>query len=250
MNASAMNIIHRSSAGVLFSRASYTFCRRELLTVKQFSHSLRGSKNASSGAVSLTKRSAILDNTLLFMNNQRRQLLPVKRFSSSLKDSKNASSGAVSLTKRPAILDNTLPFMNNKRKFLGMSLSELAGHSSFLCVTFAYVNSDILVLRYLVMGGISLAIIFQFYRPAPLWVPIRWNILLLAINTAMITALLIERNKANRMPPEWKVLFEIAHFEKRGFSKVEFCRLFELGKKVRLQAGERLAHDGRENTSL
>jgi hypothetical protein len=140
--------------------------------------------------------------------------------------------------------------MNDKRKYLRMSVSELVGNVSFVCATVAYMNTDILELRCLVMGGISLSIIFQYYRAVPMWIPIRWNFLLLGINAAMVTSLVLERRKANRMPKELEELYMNAHFENRGFSRVEFCGMFELGKKTRLKAGDVIARDGQENTKL
>jgi hypothetical protein len=140
--------------------------------------------------------------------------------------------------------------MNDKRKYLRMSVSELVGNVSFVCATAAYMNTDILELRCLVMGGISLSIIFQYYRAVPMWIPIRWNFLLLGINAAMVTSLVLERRKANRMPKELEELYMNAHFENRGFSRVESCGMFELGKKTRLKAGDVIARDGQENTKL
>lgn len=45
-------------------------------------------------------------------------------------------------------------------------------------------------------SGIGLSILFQFYRPQPLWIPIGWNGLFLLINTSMIALLLKERSEA------------------------------------------------------
>ena len=38
--------------------------------------------------------------------------------------------------------------------------------------------------------GISLSIIFQYYRERPLWIPIKWNALFLLINTVMAMIIL------------------------------------------------------------
>jgi hypothetical protein len=148
------------------------------------------------------------------------------------------------------ILDHTNLFMNNQRRFLGMSFSELAGNLGFICVTAAYLSTDILLLRSLAMSSITLGIIFQFYRAAPLWIPIKWNFMLLAINGVMITTLLAERHRANRMPLKLEMLFQEAYFEKRGFSRVEFNKLFQIGKEVHYKAGEFLTRDGQENCKL
>lgn len=140
--------------------------------------------------------------------------------------------------------------MNGKHRYLGVSFSELAGHASFVCVTAAFLNTDMMVLRALAMSGVTLSIIFQFYRPMPLWIPIRWNFLLLAINGAMCFILINERHQANSMPCEMEIIFREANFEKRGFSRVEFNKLFRMGKKVKYKCGEFLTQAGRENTRL
>jgi hypothetical protein len=140
--------------------------------------------------------------------------------------------------------------MNNQQGFLGMSFSELAGHVSFVCATVAFVNTDILILRASAMSGITLSIIFQFFRPVPLWIPIQWNFLLLAINGVMISTLISERHQANSMPPEMEKLFREAHFEKRGFCRVKFNKFFRMGKKVRYKTGDFLTRDGQANCKL
>jgi hypothetical protein len=66
------------------------------------------------------------------------------------------------------------------------TFSELAGHGSFLFLAFSYLGSDFLHLRLFAISGISLAILFQYYREKPLWIPIRWNILFLLINGVMV----------------------------------------------------------------
>ena len=84
-----------------------------------------------------------------------------------------------------------------------------------------------------------------------MWIPIRWNILLLIVNVAMTTALLIERYKATHMmPSEWEYLYTNANFEQRGFNRVEFYKFMSLGTKTKLRKGHVLAQDGQENTVL
>jgi Popeye protein conserved region len=152
---------------------------------------------------------------------------------------------------RAKILDNNLPWMNQKSKFMGhLSLSEVAGNASFVMVTLSFLNTDILMLRYLAMGGTALSIVFQYYRAVPLWIPIRWNVLLLAINAAMATALIVERREANHMPAELEYLYKNADFEARGFDRVEFYKLFKLGQKVQLDPGKYLTRDGEQNKIL
>ena len=145
---------------------------------------------------------------------------------------------------------NEHPFMVHKRYWGGHSLSEIAGNLSFVGVCFAYLHTDILMLRVLSMGSIGLSIVFQYYRAIPLWIPIRWNILLLGINTVMTMNLIYERTRADNMGTELETIYKEGLFQARGFSKVEFLRLFEKAEKVTMKAGERLTQDGKENRKL
>lgn len=101
------------------------------------------------------------------------------------------------------------------------SWSEAAGHGSFVFLALSYLENDFLWLRmyafsgketicivtvtYMFLSlvhvriGITLSIIFQYYREIPLWIPIRWNFLFLLINGVMIALLLKEQNDANNI---------------------------------------------------
>ena len=96
----------------------------------------------------------------------------------------------------------------------------MAGHGSFFFLALSYLENDFLNLRLFALSGqissviififititsiiifflslywnlyvlclytgISLSIIFQYYRERPLWIPIKWNALFLLINTVM-----------------------------------------------------------------
>lgn len=122
--------------------------------------------------------------------------------------------------------------------------------ASFVGVTLSFLNTDILSLRILSMAASGLGIVFQYYRPIPLWIPIRWNVLFLAINATMIGLLLQERHLANTMSDEMEQMYKDGLFEQRGFGRVEFRKLFAMGQKVHLQNGDVLAQDGKTNTTL
>jgi hypothetical protein len=76
------------------------------------------------------------------------------------------------------------------------------------------------------------------------WIPLRWNFLLILVNTVMVTALYLERQRANRMSPEMEQLFADGKFQKRGFSRVEFMRLYNLAETVTLPHGHVLVKQG------
>ena len=94
--------------------------------------------------------------------------------------------------------------------------SNLAGHSSFLLLALSYLEKDFLQLRVFAASGMSLSIIFQYYREKPLWIPIRWNLLFILINASMIALLLKETADADsNMSRDEKELYT-AFFERRG----------------------------------
>lgn len=47
----------------------------------------------------------------------------------------------------------------------------------------------------------------------------------------MLTNLLLEKERANRLPEELEALYHMGQFEKRGFDKVNFMKFFEVGHK-------------------
>lgn len=110
--------------------------------------------------------------------------------------------------------------------------------------------SDILALRVTSICATLLSLCFQYYRATPLWIPIRWNTVLLSINTVMVTMLYLERRRANHMSPELEVLYKEGKFERRGFSRVEFLRLQKLAETVTLPAGHVLVKQGQVKKSL
>jgi len=88
----------------------------------------------------------------------------------------------------------------------------------------SYITQDILSLRCFAMSGMSLAILFQYYRAIPLIIPIRWNGIFVAINGIMVAYLVSERNEAEKTPPDLLSLYE-DQFKKMGFTKIEFYHL-------------------------
>ena len=93
--------------------------------------------------------------------------------------------------------------------------------------------------------------VFQYYRLQPLWIPIRWNSLLLVINVGMVTVLLWERHQAEQMDPALENLYQAGHFGRRGFGRVEFRRFMNLAAgRLELDAGTSLAQQGEPNDTL
>jgi hypothetical protein len=122
-------------------------------------------------------------------------------------------------------------FMNKQKTYLNnLSLSQVAGHTSFIMSISAFAATDILDLRCLAISATSLSMVFQYYRPIPLKIPLQWNTLVLGINFIMASLLYIERKNADNMDPYMEQLYRQGNFGKRCFSRVEFCKLFSKSK--------------------
>lgn len=129
------------------------------------------------------------------------------------------------------------------------TLSNLFGHASFGFLALAYVSQDALMLRGFAVGGVSCAVIFQYYREKPLWLPIRWNALFLAINLGMIAVLLSDEADALNIPPDQKMVYE-AVFRGRGMTPTDFVRLMRVSERQVVQPGSVLVSSDKESSHL
>jgi len=113
-----------------------------------------------------------------------------------------------------------------------VSVSVVAGHTAFILMLLAYVRRDILELRMLAISSISFTMIYQYFRPRPLFIPLAWNSIFLSLNITMATFLYKEYYDAHyRMSPQLQDIFQNGSFGVRGFDKVEFNRLFSESSK-------------------
>jgi CRP-like cAMP-binding protein len=128
-------------------------------------------------------------------------------------------------------------------------LSNLAGHGAFIFLAVSYMESDFINLRMYALSGITLSMIFQYYREKPLWIPLRWNSFFFVINTIMIAALVKEANDAANIPEDQKQLYT-AIFERRGMKLVDFLHLMALAEKRILHAGDKVITAGQRNNRV
>lgn len=144
---------------------------------------------------------------------------------------------------------NECAFLNKKR-IMDMNLAEIAGNLASILVLVAYTTTDMFSLRVVSICATLLSTSYQYYRQVPLWIPIRWNIVLLLINSFMVTRLYLERKRANEMSKDMEALYRHGHFESRGFSKVEFLRLHELASTVTLPPDRVIVKQGEPKDGL
>lgn len=126
-----------------------------------------------------------------------------------------------------------------------MSLMEAAGHVSFLLLAASYLTRDLVTLRCIAMGGLSAAMVFQYFRPAPLWLPLSWNLVFVAINAAWVATLLWEEHLAHA-----QITAEERELRERHFSHMperDFWHLLHCGEWVDVPSGTRLTTEGESN---
>lgn len=142
----------------------------------------------------------------------------------------------------------SLPILSVRTSKNTMSLSDFAGHTSFVLLMFSYLETDFFQLRVFATGGYALSIIFQYYREKPLWIPIRWNTLFLLINVFMIGLLLKEEHDANNIPAEKKALYD--GFARKGMNPVDFMLLMSAAKRLDVKKGDVVVAEHLKNTRV
>lgn len=130
-----------------------------------------------------------------------------------------------------------------------ISLSELSGHGAFLFLALSYSTTDLLSLRIFAASGISLSIIFQYFRDRPLWIPIRWNSLFLLINAVMIGVLVKETLESYMIPEEQEKLYK-SFFESKGMDVIDYMRLIGAAERREVKKGVKLITQGRHHDEV
>ena len=135
--------------------------------------------------------------------------------------------------------------------YIPFTLSNVAGHGSFLFLMASYLETDFLNLRMYALSGISLSLIFQYYREKPLWIPLQWNFLFLLINAVMISFLLKESNDAEDMMKneEQKHLYD-STFKIYGMKPVDFLHLMSIAQRREVNVGEKIVEQGKHHNRL
>jgi hypothetical protein len=137
----------------------------------------------------------------------------------------------------------------DRNKTMTVTLSDIAGHTSFLCLAFGYLGTDLFNLRLFAISGICFSIVFQYYRERPLWIPIRWNALFLVINIGMILLLLKEDVDANNIKEEEKLIYQNA-FERKGMTPIDFFHLILDAKRIEAKKGDLIIDEKKRNSRV
>ena len=130
----------------------------------------------------------------------------------------------------------------------GFTAAEAAGHVSFVLLGVSYLTSDLLTLRALAVGGLSAAVVFQYFRDVPLWLPIRWNALFVAINVFWVAKLYYDETAARRWSSGEERALYAKHFAHMPMH--EFKTLMRHGEWREVERGFEFTREGRANTHV
>ena len=126
---------------------------------------------------------------------------------------------------------------------LGLDALITVANVVYLC---SYSVRDILWLRVLTVIGTVLLMPYYYLQPAPLWAPIGWNLVFLAINIYWITRLVLDRRPVP-FNDEERRLYKLAF---RNMKERDAFKLFRLGTWSSHPAGTILLTQGKPVDAL
>jgi CRP-like cAMP-binding protein len=115
---------------------------------------------------------------------------------------------------------------------------------SSILTLISFTVQSILALRLLAIGAQLTFIPYCLMQSPPLWTPVIWNVLFLAVNVFNVILLLLERRPVKFNPDEEK-LYNLAF---KSLSPREFLKLLALGEWRDGEPGETLISSGSPNT--
>jgi CRP-like cAMP-binding protein len=127
-----------------------------------------------------------------------------------------------------------------------ITLSEICGHSSFLLVAMSYAVDDFLTLRMVAVAGSTVMLFFTYWHPhgRVLWLPLKWNVLFIAINSYRISKIYLDRYRAEQLSPE---LMELRQKHVFLMDPVDFLHLVRVGNIVDYNKGDVVLSQGERN---
>jgi CRP-like cAMP-binding protein len=126
------------------------------------------------------------------------------------------------------------------------TISEIFGHSSFILVAASYATDDFLQLRIMAVMGAGSMLFFTYFHPhgRVLWLPLKWNMLFIAINSYRIASVMWNSHMANLMKPELKKFREDHLYI---VDPVDYYKLMKIGTEEEFEEGDMVIQQGRAN---
>lgn len=127
-----------------------------------------------------------------------------------------------------------------------LTFSECFGHASFLMIAAAYYSEDFLVLRIIAVAGSTSMLVFTYFHPhgRVLWLPFRWNLLFIAINSYRIGKVFYQKFLAAGLSDNLKQIYE-DHFYVLDI--VDYGRLVRGATEEVYEEGDLIVGQGQMN---
>ena len=118
-----------------------------------------------------------------------------------------------------------------------ITLSEVCGHASFILVAVSYAMDDFLELRIIAVAGSTAMLFFTYFHPhgRVLWLPFKWNVLFILINSYRIGNVYKKRFHAQQLPAE---LLNIREKHFYVLDPEDFYKLVEMGRMETFNPGD------------
>jgi len=131
-------------------------------------------------------------------------------------------------------------------KHYSITLSECAGHASFILVGISYALDDFLWLRIIAVAGSTSMLFFTYFHPhgRVLWLPFKWNCLFIAINSYRIGRVFLDRHWAQKLSKELEETRD-KHFYL--MDRVDFAKLARSGTIESYKKGDVVVVQGQPN---
>jgi Popeye protein conserved region len=131
-------------------------------------------------------------------------------------------------------------------KFQQVTVAECFGHLSFLLVATSYAVDDFVLLRCIAVVASTCMLCFTYYHPhgRPLWLPFRWNVLFIALNTYRIGNVYWHQYWAQQID------IALIDFRNRNFyimSPIDFAKLVRLARVEEYRHGDVVVTQGAMN---
>jgi len=138
-----------------------------------------------------------------------------------------------------------IPRWITPRRF-AVTYSECFGHASFMLVAASYYADDFLTLRCVAVVGSASMLLFTYFHPhgRVLWLPFKWNLLFIAINSYRIGRVVFQKYWAEFMSDEMKRI-QAQYFSL--MDPVDFAKLVKLGTEETYAPGDLITSQNEPN---
>tara|TARA_B100000287_G_C20511372_1_gene733161 strand:- start:307 stop:963 length:657 start_codon:yes stop_codon:yes gene_type:complete len=122
-----------------------------------------------------------------------------------------------------------------------MNIATIAGHLAFGLIAFSFLVKDILWLRILSVLASLFSVLYNYFIPIePMWLPIGWNLVFVAVNLYHIGVIIYEKRPI-KMAPKDKELYETLF---KDMTPVEYLKISKVAEWKQFLCGERITRQG------